>query len=76
MDDYSKYLSYDNGKGILLSYEDKEVLDRYDIDYNNISDIDMLLYEIDKCLEYNFSEDLELVLIHLSEVKYYNYIKK
>ena len=31
--DYSKYLSIDNGKGILLSKEDALVLKRYDIDY-------------------------------------------
>ena len=29
MEDYSKYLSYDNGYGILLGNDDKEVLDKY-----------------------------------------------
>ncbi len=76
MDDYTKYLSYDNGKGILLTYEDKEVLDRFHIDYNNVSDIDMLIYDISECLEYEDADELETVLIHLSDTKYYNYIKK
>ena len=75
MEDYTKYLSYDNGKGILLSYEDKEILDRYHIDYNT-SNIDMLLYDIDECLEYEDIPELESVLLHLKEVKYYNYTKK
>jgi len=76
MEDYSKYLSYDNGHGILLTYEDKEILDRYKIDYNNITNIDMLIYDIGECLEYEDNDELESVLIHLEEVKYYNYIKK
>ena len=76
MEDYSKYLSYDNGKGILLSYEDTAILDRYCIDYKNVSDIDKLIYDINKCILSDEDIELEDVLIHLEEVKYYNYVKK
>ena len=43
MEDYSKYLSYDNGKGILLNKYDKEVLDRYQINYQECSSIKSLI---------------------------------
>ena len=76
MEDYTKYLSYDNGYGILLSYSDKEVLDKYHIKYDGVSSIDALMFDINECLECDASDDLEEVLIHLSEIKYYNYIKK
>ena len=75
MEDYKKYLSYDNGNGLLFSYDDKIILDRYNINYS-VDDIDILMYEISEYLDNDYDEELEDVLIHLSEFKYYNYTKK
>ena len=79
MEDYSKYLSYDNGKGILLNKYDKEVLDRYQIKYKECSSIKSLIILITDYLEDNYYEELdelENVLEHLEEIYYYNEVKK
>ena len=68
MEDYSKYLSYDNGKGILLNKYDKEVLDRYQISYQECSSTKSLIIII--------TDYLENVLEHLEENYYYNEVKK
>ena len=75
MENFYKYLSYDNGHGILFSFDDKDILDKYHINYDT-SNIDMLIYDISNYLDNDYSEELEDVLIHLSEIKYYNYTKK
>lgn len=79
MEDYSKYLSYDNKKGILLNKQDKEVLDIYKINYQTKSNLKDLILEINEYLEDNYYEDLddlEIVLSHLEETYYYTQIKK
>ena len=79
MEDYRKYLSYDNGKGILLNNYDKEVLDRYQINYQECSNTKSLIILINDYLDNNFYEEveeLENVLEHLEETYYYNEVKK
>ena len=79
MEDYSKYLSYDNKKGLLLNKQDKSILDVYKIDYSNISNLKDLIIIINKYLEDNYYEDLddlEIVLSHLEETYYYTNVKK
>lgn len=79
MEDYSKYLSYDNKKGILLNKQDKSVLDIHKINYQTKSSLKDLILEINEYLEDNYYEDLddlEIVLSHLEETYYYTQIKK
>lgn len=79
MEDYRKYLSYDNGKGLLLNNNDKEVLDKYQINYQSCSNIKSLVVYINEYLEDNYYdelEDLEYVLEHLEETYYYNEVNK
>lgn len=79
MEDYTKYLSYDNGKGILLNNYDKEVLEQYKINYQECSSIKSLLILINDFLDNNYYEDLndlENVLEHLEETYYYNEVNK
>ena len=79
MEDYRKYLSYDNGKGLLLNNNDKEVLDKYQINYQSCSNIKSLVVYINEYLEDNYYdelEELEYVLEHLEETYYYNEVNK
>ena len=79
MEDYRKYLTYDNGKGLLLNNKDKEVLDKYQINYQSCSNIKSLVVYINEYLEDNYYdelEDLEYVLEHLEETYYYNEVNK
>ena len=78
MEDYTKYLSYDNKKGILLTYQDKSILDKYKIDYMMLTNLKDLIIEINEYLEDNYDEleDLEIVLSHLEETYYYTKINK
>ena len=79
MEDYRKYLSYDNQKGILLNNQDKSILDKYKIDYNKLSSLKDLIIEINEFLEDNYYEDLEdleIVLSNLEETYYYTQVNK
>ena len=78
-EDYRKYLSIDNGRGILLNSYDALILDQYNIDYYNVSDIKELILVIGNYIDDNQLselEDLEDVLMLLNEVHYYNEVKK
>jgi hypothetical protein len=76
--DYSKYLSIDNGNGLLLRRDDIDVLTRYGFDYRKYFDLGTLIFDIDHYISYNLedSEELELVVLRLSERYYYNSTKK
>lgn len=79
MDDYTKYLSVDNGKGLLIKSSDIEVLDRYGIDYQMCSSLRDLILIIGEYIDDNYGdvlEDLEEVLEHLSEMHYYQEVNK
>lgn len=75
--DYSKYLSVDNGRGILLSKGDIEILERYGFDFRNYSSIKNLLIDLDSyCNDNLIDEDLEDVINKISEMYYYNCVNK
>lgn len=79
MEDYRKYLSYDNGHGILINTYDKEILDKYQINYKECSNIKSIIIQINNFIDDNYYEeldDLELVLEHLEENYYYNEVNK
>lgn len=79
MENYRKYLSYDNGYGILLNNYDKEILDKYKINYQDINNIKSIIVEINNIIDDNYFdavEDLEIVLEHLEENYYYNEVNK
>ena len=76
--DYTRYLSKDNGKGILINKHDLEILNKYNFDYQKYSNLSSLIFDIDNYLNDNEESliDLEEVLIRLSEFHYYNETKK
>lgn len=79
MENYQKYLSYDNKKGILLNQQDKSILDKYKISYQTKSSLKSLIIEIINYIDetyYEDLEDLEVVLNNLEEVYYYTQVKK
>ncbi len=75
-DDYTKYLSVDNGHGILISRNDANLLDNYHIDYYNCSNLKELILLIKEYLDEDYDEELESVLMNLSEVHYYQETNK
>ncbi len=75
-EDYTKYLSYDNGKGLLIAPHDKVILDRYKINYQNIYTLSDLITIIENIADETEDEELEIVLEHLNETHYYQEVKK
>lgn len=75
---YKNYLSIDNKKGLLINQSDIYILDKYNFDYKKYSNLSSLIFDIDNYLNTSIedNEDLEEVLIRLSEFHYYNETKK
>ena len=64
-------------KNIFLSDEDIKILNKYDIEYNNFSNMKELMFYIEDILNNEDVEsDLEDLLIKLSEYNYYFYTNK
>ena len=63
---------------IYISEEQKEILDKYDIDVNKYLSISQLIYDIEECLNNSIDEldDLEWVSQTISEYNYYNNTNK
>lgn len=63
---------------IYISEEQKDILDKYDINVNNYSDISSLMYDIEDILNNSIEvlEDLEWVSSCISEYNYYNNTNK
>ena len=63
---------------IYISEEQKEILDKYDIDVNKYLNISELMYDIEECLNNSLEEldDLEWVSQTISEYNYYNNTNK
>ena len=63
---------------IYISEEQKEILDRYDIDVNKYLNISELIYDIEECLNNSIEDldDLEWVSQTISEYNYYNNTNK
>lgn len=78
-EDYRKYLSIDNGKGLLINSNDAYILEHYGIDYYKCSSISDLVLIISNYIDDNYDselDDLEEVLSHLMEIHYYYEVKK
>ena len=75
-EDYRKYLSYDNGHGILISSYDKMIIDRYFVNYDCLTKVSDLIILLEKVLEEFDDEELLNVIEHLSEVHYYQEVNK
>ena len=63
---------------IYISEEQKQILDKYDIDVNKYNSISGLIYDIEDVLNNSFEEldDLEWVSQTISEYNYYNNTNK
>ena len=63
---------------IYISEEQKDILDRYNIDVNNYKDVSSLIYDIEEILNDSIDklEDLEWVSESISEYNYYNNVNK
>lgn len=62
---------YKKINNMLLTENQIEVLNRYNIDYNRCTSMSELLYYIDECLNETDAEDLEKVSLEISEINYY-----
>ena len=76
IEDYTKYLSIDNGFGILIRPDDAYVLDKFHIDYKGCHSLKELMLLIEDCLDEDLDDELEDVLYNLSETYYYQNVKK
>ena len=74
--DYTKYLSIDNGHGILIHKDDASILDKYHIDYYGCTSLKELILLVEECLDEYDDDELEDVIEHLSEVYYYQKVNK
>lgn len=76
--DYRDYLSIDNGKGLLLNRSDLEVISSYGFDVDRYSNMNELIFDIDNYINNTFEDldDLEEVLVRLSDFNYYVNVKK
>lgn len=64
-------------KNIYLSKDDLKVLKKYDINYENYSNMKELMFEIEDILNNDeVDSDLEDLLIKLSDYNYYFYTNK
>lgn len=57
---------------IYLSKDDINILEKYDIDYLNFSNMKELMFELENVINNNYVDsDLEELLIKISEYNYY-----
>ncbi len=76
-EDYRKYLSYDNGKGLLIPMNDIRILELYQVPYQECSSLKNLIFMIKNILDYDEdNEDLIEVIDHLEEIYYYQEVHK
>ena len=75
-EDYTKYLSVDNGHGVLIPKKDILLLERYHIDYFSCSSLKELLLLVEHCFDECEDEELELLLEDLNEIHYYQEVQK
>lgn len=63
------------GNLILTDYQ-VEVLEKYNINYNDFNNLNELIYYLEDYLNNSSNEELELISDELSEFNYYNYTNK
>lgn len=63
---------------IYISEQQKDILDKYNIDVTKYSNVKELIYDIEECLNNSLIEldDLEWVSDTISEYNYYNNVNK
>lgn len=74
--EYEKKFLKNRANGLLLSDEHVEVLNRYNIDYENCISMTELLYKIDNILLNTDDYELEILAADISERNYYNNTNK
>ncbi len=72
--DYREYLSYDNGKGVLIRKNDIPVFEKYCIPYQECTSLkELLCYLEDVVVD---DPLLDEMIIDLYEEYYYHYVNK
>ena len=66
--------TYIKSNKLMLTKKQIEILDSYQIDYNQ--NVKMILYEIDEILNSNYDEILDEISKDIAEMDYYNNTKK
>lgn len=62
---------------IYLSNNQKNILSRYDINYNNFNNLSSLIFEIEEILNSGYGDDdLEQLSDDLQQIQYYNNTNK
>lgn len=74
--DYNKKMHKKRDNGLILSDEQIEILNRFDINYLKYNNISSLIYEIEEILNEEYNEELDKVSSELSEFNYYNNTNK
>lgn len=62
---------HDYGNGILLNEKEVNILKQYDINACNYNNVKSLMYDIETILENENIEELDQILMELSERNYY-----
>lgn len=72
--DVSKSFLHDVGNGILLNSEEEYILNKYQINYKDCSNMKELIFKIEDYLNDSYEEldDLENLSLRLAEYNYYN----
>lgn len=73
--DFEKNM-HKNINNMLLTENQIEILNRYNIEYNKCNSMSELLYYIDECLDEIDAEDLEKVSLEIAETNYYTNTNK
>ncbi len=73
---FDKKMHKKRDNGLLLSDEQIEILNKYDIDYLKYNNISSLIYEIEEILNEEYNEELDKVSGELAEFNYYNNTNK
>lgn len=68
--DFEKNM-HKNINNMLLTENQIEILNRYNIEYNKCNSMSELLYYIDECLDEIDAEDLGKVSLEIAETNYY-----
>ena len=63
-------------KGLMLNQEQRDILKKYDFDYEKYSSLESLLFDIETVLQEEEYDDLEEVSKTLSEIYYYYNVNK
>lgn len=75
-DDYSKKMHQFTKNGIYLSEEQVEILNKYNINYGECTNIMQLINIIDEIIEEEQIPELESIAEELMEFKYYHFMNK